>query len=212
MTLSCWRAATAPAAPTFIAGPKCVLRRRWQGLRTWAQGGPGAGRVAEVILRKPRRWGQGHPWVGLLAVGEAGVSYHDAWWHSTVGVPAEGGIVGPRRAGVVQEGLLTKSQVIHHSCVGSARLWRSKSSAEDETGSVSKSTLLPEKTHDCFHYYNGYERASWWRPCAESVALYNLRIHFWRTMISIHFPKTSWWNIHFCYFLWKDWCKDSLTG
>lgn len=94
--------------------PQC--RRR--GLRAGAERGTRAGGVAEIILREVRGGGQRHPLVGVvvMVVVEACVSYHGAWRHAITGVATEAVVDRPRGAGVIQEGLLTKWQVIHHSC------------------------------------------------------------------------------------------------
>lgn len=53
--------------------------------------------------------------VVVMVMIDASVSYHDAWRQAAVAVVVVMVVVRRRRAGVVQEGLLAKRQVIHHS-------------------------------------------------------------------------------------------------
>lgn len=95
-------------------------QRRRRGLGAGAEGGTRAGGVTEVILGQTRGGGERHPLVGVVVVVvvivDARVGYHDARRHATIGVATEAVVVRSRGAGIVQEGLLTKRQVIHHSC------------------------------------------------------------------------------------------------
>jgi len=116
------RGAAAPAAPAasaFVAGGEDAAQRRRRGLGAGAERGPRAGGVAEVILRGARGGGgEGQPLVGVevAVVVDARVGYHDPWQRATISVVTQAAVVRPRGAGVIQEGLLTKRQVIHHSC------------------------------------------------------------------------------------------------
>lgn len=64
-----------------------------------------------------RGGGERHPLVRVVAVVvDARVSHHDARQRATIGVVTEAVVVRPQGAGITQEGVLTKRQVIHHSC------------------------------------------------------------------------------------------------
>lgn len=69
---------------------------------------------------------------------DARVGYHDARQRVTISVVTEAIVARPRVVGVIQEGLLSKREVIHHSCalrqrsIGSATKYFSPLPAKDK--------------------------------------------------------------------------------